>query len=48
MQRPERPTREETEAAIKRAQEIVRRYIHDSTGIVDEFIAERRAEAELE
>jgi AbrB family looped-hinge helix DNA binding protein len=39
---------EPIEAAIRRAQEMVRKYIPDGTGIVDELIAERHAAAELE
>jgi bifunctional DNA-binding transcriptional regulator/antitoxin component of YhaV-PrlF toxin-antitoxin module len=39
---------EPIEAAIRRAQEMVRKYIPDGKGIVDEFIAERHAAAELE
>ncbi len=39
---------EPIEAAIRRAQDMVRKYIPDSTGIVDELIAERHAAAELE
>lgn len=31
-------------SAVRRAQDLVRRYIPDPTGIVDELIAERRAE----
>lgn len=33
---------------IKRAQEIVRRYVPEGTSLVDELIAERRAEAARE
>ncbi len=39
---------EPIDVAIRRAQEIIRKYIPDGTGIVDEFIAERHAAAELE
>jgi len=39
---------EPIEAAIRRAQAMVRKYIPDSSGIIDELIAERRAAAELE
>jgi len=34
--------------AIRRAQELVRRYVPDGVSLVDELIAERRAEAERE
>jgi len=36
------------EASIRRAQEIVSRYVPEGRSIVDEFIAERRAEAARE
>jgi len=36
---------EPIEAAIKRAQAMVRRYVPNSTDIIAELIAERRAEA---
>jgi AbrB family looped-hinge helix DNA binding protein len=35
-------------AAVRRAQAMVRRYIPQGTGLVDELIADRRAEAERE
>ncbi|WP_152048697.1 AbrB/MazE/SpoVT family DNA-binding domain-containing protein [Aureimonas psammosilenae] len=34
--------------SLKRAQDLVRHYIPNGAGTVDEFIAERRAEAERE
>jgi antitoxin PrlF len=39
---------EPTDAAIRRAQALVRRYIPDGTGIVDELIADRHAAAARE
>ncbi len=36
------------ERSLRRAQELVRQYIPNGDGIVDEFIAERRAEAAQE
>jgi hypothetical protein len=36
------------EASIRRAQEIVSRYVPEGRSLVDEFIAERRAEAARE
>ena len=36
------------DAGIRRAQEIVRRYIPEGVSLVDELIAERHAEAERE
>ncbi len=39
---------ESADAAITRAQDIVRRFAPDATGVVDELSAERRAEAERE
>jgi antitoxin PrlF len=39
---------EPIDAAIRRAQQMVRKYIPDGTGIVDGFIAERHKAAELE
>ena len=35
-------------ASIRRAQEIVRRYVPEGVSLVDELIAERRAEAAAE
>jgi AbrB family looped-hinge helix DNA binding protein len=37
-----------TQHAIRRAQEVVRRYIPEGRGLVDELISERRAEAARE
>ena len=39
---------ESLDDAIGRAQALVRRFAPDATGVVDEFLAERRAEAEGE
>ncbi len=39
---------EPIEAAIRRAQEMVRKYVPDDVDLVAELIAERRAAAELE
>ena len=39
---------EPVSVAVKRIQALVAKYIPDSTGIIDELIAERRAEAERE
>ena len=39
---------ESVDDAIGRAQSLVRRFAPDVTGVVDEFLAERRAEAERE
>ncbi len=39
---------ESSDAAITRAQDIVRRFAPNATGVVDELSAERRAEAERE
>ncbi len=39
---------EPIEAAIRRAQEMVRKYVPDNVDLVAELIAERRAAAELE
>lgn len=36
------------DAAIKRAQDIVRRYVPEGYSLVDELLAERRAEARRE
>ena len=36
------------QARMRRAQELVRRYIPEGVSLVDELIAERRAEAERE
>lgn len=36
---------ESADDAVRRAQAIVRRYASDATGVVDEFLNERRAEA---
>ncbi|MGH2355402.1 MAG: AbrB/MazE/SpoVT family DNA-binding domain-containing protein [Chloroflexota bacterium] len=37
-----------TEQAVRRAQQIVRRYVPEGVSLVDELIAERRAEAARE
>ena len=39
---------ESLDDAVTRAQALVRRFAPDATGVVDEFLAERRAEAERE
>ena len=39
---------ENADAGVTRAQAIVRRFASDAKGVVDEFSAERRAEAERE
>jgi len=39
---------EPIEAAIRRAQDMVRKYVPDNVDLVAELIAERRAAAELE
>ena len=39
---------EETSRAIRRAQEIVRRYVPPGRSLVDELIRERREEAQRE
>lgn len=39
---------ESVDAGIRRAQEMVRRYIPEGVSLVDELIAERHAEAERE
>ncbi len=39
---------ESADAAITRAQDIVRRFAPDAAGVVDELSAERRADAERE
>ena len=39
---------ESIDDAIGRAQALIRRFAPDVTGVVDEFLAERRAEAEHE
>ncbi len=39
---------ESADEVITRAQDIVRRFAPDATGVVDELSAERRAEAERE
>ena len=39
---------ESVDDAIGRAQALIRRFAPDVTGVVDEFLAERRAEAEHE
>jgi AbrB family looped-hinge helix DNA binding protein len=39
---------EPIEVAVRRVQALVRQYVPDGAGIVDELIAERRAAAELE
>ncbi|MFE1597471.1 AbrB/MazE/SpoVT family DNA-binding domain-containing protein [Methylobacterium sp. ID0610] len=36
---------ESTDDAVRRAQALVRRFAPDASGVVDEFLAERRAEA---
>ena len=41
-------SREERAMAIKRAQEIVARYVPEGRSLADELIAERRAEAARE
>ena len=44
----QRTPEDETSRAIKRAQEIVGRYIPRGRSLVDELISERRAEASKE
>jgi AbrB family looped-hinge helix DNA binding protein len=39
---------EPIEVAVRRAQEMVRRFVQPGSGLVDELIAERRAAAERE
>jgi AbrB family looped-hinge helix DNA binding protein len=39
---------EPIDVAIRRAQALVRQYIPDGSGLIDELIAERRAAAESE
>ena len=39
---------ETIQAAVARAQAMVRKYVPEGTNLVDEFIADRRAEAERE
>ncbi len=45
---PRRRTPEEVQAAIQRAQELMRPYRESGRSLVDELLAERRAEAARE
>ena len=45
---PRRRTPEEVQAAIQRAQELMRPYRQPGRSLVDELLAERRAEASRE
>ncbi len=45
---PRRRTAEEVQAAIQRAQELMRPYCESGRSLVDELLAERRAEAARE
>lgn len=45
VQPPRQRTREEVDAAIRRAQEMMKKLVPPGRSLVDEVIAERRAEA---